>query len=280
MIEVTERPSCPDPEALGVFAEGKASPADVATIREHLATCNDCIEEVGEVTRVTQEAVPANVVPLRGAARRLRWLAAAAAIVVAAGGAGVWRTVLYDPADALRRSLPADSRVIEPRLYRFPFRDYGAKRSAEGLPPHYQLDAAAGKIIERAGETPSDKMKHAAALAKLLEWTEKGNVDEALKALEELAVAHPDDARIWSDLAAARAWAAGWDSKLYPLALQAADRAHQLDPELREPLYNRALILERMDDPRAKAAWEEFIRTESDEAWKQEAREKHLDQLQ
>lgn len=287
MIEMTERPLCPDPEALGMFAEGTASEQEIATIREHLATCNDCLDEVGEVTRAAQDpsvVAPSNVVPIRpgGGSRRGGWLAAAAALVVVAGGAGVWRTVIWDPADALRRSLPEDTRVIEPRLYRFPYRAYSPKRG-DADTEHLKLENAAYSIIENTSGHSSVKQRHADAVAKLLLWQRPEgegiqNVREAVNELTTLAKENPKDARLQSDLAAALFWASERNLATKEEALQAADRAIQLDPNLREALFNRALILDRMDRPEKTAAWERFLKTEGDQKWILHVQDRYLAQ--
>lgn len=288
MIEMTERPLCPDPEALGMFAEGIASEQEIAKIREHLATCNDCLDEVGEVTRAAQESLivldPSNVVPIRpgGTSRRGGWLAAAAALVVVAGGAGVWRTVIWDPANALRRSLPDETRVIEPRLYRFPYRAYSPKRGPADT-ENLKLENAAYSIIQDTSDHSSVKQRHADAVAKLLLWQRPEgegmqNVRQAVSELTALVKENPKDARLQSDLAAALYWAAERNLATKEEALQAADRALQLDPTLREALFNRALILDRMDRPEKTAAWERFLETESDQDWINHVRERYLSQ--
>ncbi|HEV7922222.1 MAG TPA: zf-HC2 domain-containing protein [Thermoanaerobaculia bacterium] len=287
MIEMTERPLCPDPEALGIFAEGSASQEETVRIREHLATCNDCLDEVGEVTRFATET-PANVVPMPrgGSGRRGGWLAAAAALVVVAGGAGVWRMVTADPADALRRSLPADNRIVEPRLYGFAHRKFERLRGAE-KPDHISLSAAGTAILARAEHSDSVKMKHAEGLAKLLLWQEPygGDIPGAVTELTALTEREPRNAYLWNDLAAARLTRAEWirekdpQQAMYRDALAAAEEALKLKPELREALFNRALALEGIDPVKAKAAWEQYIQTEADPGWKEDAQQ-HLDHLQ
>ena len=53
-------------------------------------------------------------------------------------------------------------------------------------------------------------------------------------------------------------------------ALDAADRALGRNPALPAALFNRALALERLGDPRAPAAWQAALQAESDPAWRDE----------
>src|SRR4051812_3031909 len=64
--------------------------------------------------------------------------------------------------------------------------------------------------------------------------------------LERLSGSTPANAIVWSDLAAARyeAARATHDGELMTLALDASDRAIELNPSLAEALFNRAVIIE------------------------------------
>lgn len=283
-MEMTERPFCPDPEVLGAFAEGTATEEETSRVREHLATCNDCLEEVGELARLAREEPTPNVVPIRPTpARWGGWQAVAAALVVVVGGWGTWRAVIWDPANVLRTAtVKANDRVIEPRLYKFPFVDYSAKRDGDGAPRPIEVQAATSQVLLDAIEKPSDKMKHAAAVARLLDWQDPGNVEEGLAQLEQLANKHPDEAANWNDLAAAQIMVADRSHRQddYTKALDATDRALKLKPDLREALFNRALILDRMErTAAAKDAWQRYLATEKNQAWIEHVRERYLEQL-
>jgi putative zinc finger protein len=272
MITMTERPLCPDPETLGVFAEGTATPETRRMVLEHLATCNDCLEEVGEVPAFERES-GANVIPMRrtGAGRWGGWLAAAAVLVVVAGAGGWWRFV-RDPADALREALPKDNRMIDPMLYGFAPNRYSTMRGSEES-GSVKLEGVAGSIILDATNSSSVKQRHAAALAKLfLSKTKPDYRAQAILDLEALVKEHPDDARLLSDLGAALFWDAEMKRGSYDKALSAVDRALKLDPSLREARFNRALIRERLDPPAtARATWLAFLRGENDPAWREQA---------
>lgn len=70
----------------------------------------------------------------------------------------------------------------------------------------------------------------------------------------------PNDARLWSDLSAAR-----FEANDLLGALVAADRARRINPALADALHNRALILERLGlTPVAVEAWRECLEATAD----------------
>lgn len=80
--------TCPDPEVLAAFIDGRLSAQERRQVVEHLDRCEECYEVVAETARFQGEEVPgARVVtpPSERWGRRQRWIwaAAAAAVVVA-----------------------------------------------------------------------------------------------------------------------------------------------------------------------------------------------------
>ncbi len=85
-----------------------------------------------------------------------------------------------------------------------------------------------------------------------------------------------NNAKIHNDLALIY-----FDRRDYSQALNLLDKAISLDPELREPYYNRAVILELLKDKEsAIAAWKKYLEkdTDQDSEWKRVATD-HLDEL-
>jgi CHAT domain-containing protein len=107
-----------------------------------------------------------------------------------------------------------------------------------------------------------------------------GRSNEAVAVLERAVAAAPKDALLLNDLAVAYVDRAddGRQPFDYIRALSATDRARRADPDLREPLFNRALVLERLGLPEAKRAWADFAAIEEDFGWRAEA-ESHLHKL-
>lgn len=170
---------------------------------------------------------------------------------------------------ALASVASRDARAVEARLSGgFPWAPFrGGSRGGR--------DSDASRALASAQALPlsGSMSRHAAGVAQLL----AGRDREALDILSEIAESS-SDAQVWSDLgAAAFAAAVRFDmpDRLTD-ALAATDQALALKPDAAEPLFNRALILERLglrDD--AREAWEQYLRHESDARWVAESRE-HL----
>jgi tetratricopeptide (TPR) repeat protein len=96
-----------------------------------------------------------------------------------------------------------------------------------------------------------------------------------VRSLEKAVDEHPNDADLWSDLAAARyerSVAAG-DVESLLFALVAADRSRRIDPTNASALFNRALILEQLGLRTVAAdAWRVCIDNAADPALSTEAR--------
>lgn len=133
------------------------------------------------------------------------------------------------------------------------------------------LMKAAADIDREARRVPSMGNLHALAVAHLL----MGDPDAAINGLRELSESDRRNAEIWSDLSAAlltRARETGESADL-PGALEAAERAVELDPFLVEGMTNRALALEEFFlTGAARAAWEKVEATDPDDQWRSAAR--------
>ncbi|MCU1348043.1 MAG: Tetratricopeptide repeat protein [Acidobacteria bacterium] len=208
-------------------------------------------------------------------ASRWRWLAVAAAIALVALLIPLLRP--HSGVDTLIAAAPRDHRVVEARLSGFPWaRLQGLPRGTPlPDPADLKLSGAAGKVLESTLSRQTAEAHHARGTALLLIASNA----EAVKELELAARGSDDtraaddargsnDPRIWNDLAAAR-YALG----AYPPALAAADRALALAPGRPEPLFNRALILERLAGRApARAAWQQYLAADATSPWAAEAR--------
>jgi hypothetical protein len=262
---------CPDIETLAAFAEGKLKRNELPRIAEHMQDCIRCMAAVEAVV----ESAPAE--SQSETSSRGWWLAIAAAVVIAVLGITWLRP--RAPLSRLVALAPTDARIVEPRLSGgFGWAPYRGNLRASGNETtgseRLKLGGAAAELIDRA-----DRDHHAAGVAMLL-------VDRPEQAIEQLRIAAehaPDDAKSWSDLAAAR-YAAALDlgrPSLYPEALAAADRALRIDPKLAEAQFNRALILDRLGlTKEARAAWQRYLEIDPSSQWAAEARQhlKHVAQ--
>ena len=268
-------PSCPDAETLAAFVEGKLKRQELAAVLAHLDRCPDCRDFMRAANEEVGEAAPG----LARSAARFRWWAVAAAVLVALVSIPAFRNFRgpsrAPSVDRLVELAPRSVRVLEPRLsggfawapYRGPVRSSQPNVDSKRL----QLTGVAGDLVERADREPSAGTQRDAGVALVL-------IDEPQQAVDRLRDATaraPNDAKAWSDLAAAQyamAVQLGRPS-VYPEALSAADRALRINGNLAEALFNRALILERLGLTRdARAGWQRYLEVDAASRWAEEAR--------
>src|ERR1041385_5335531 len=125
--------SCIDEEILGAFVEGNLDAQRRDEVMEHLQTCRHCTVAVGLAAESLREEA---VTPRRS--RTSWWLAAAAVLATALVGIAFFRERFFgSPMTKLVAAVPADHRMIEPRLtggfayaeYRGPARDAEPSKS-------------------------------------------------------------------------------------------------------------------------------------------------------
>jgi CHAT domain/Tetratricopeptide repeat-like domain len=269
---------CLDAETIAAFAEGRINRSGMREVVRHLDQCQPCRDAVEAASEaILEEGISVNVPP---ALRRTSWLAVAAAIVVAILAVPATRTILSlrSPMARLASLSPRDERTIEPRLaggfpwapYRGPLRSNGAAATSARM----KLTGAAGELVDRADHDKTAAAQHAAGVALALSGE---NPDDAIARLRLAANSLPEDAKSWSDLAAAEyaaALARGAASQI-PVALADTDHALRVDPRLPEALFNRALILERIGlITQTRAAWEHYLAVDATSEWAAEARER------
>ena len=254
--------SCPDAEVLAAFVEGKLSGSELESVAQHLREHEECRHVVGEVARLEREEV------FHPPAKSQWWLAAAAAIVIAAAiGGWWWRGQPASGIDTLIAAAPTTQRAIEPRLSGFPWARLSVVRGPQQVkdPQQMVLVGAAGQVIK------SNASAHAAGVAYLITDDPSGSVRRLTEATKE-----SNDARTWSDLAAAQ-YVLGSDDQL---ALYDAGEALKRNPNLPEANFNRALILERLGlTIQARDAWQHYLQLDPGSDWANEARE-HLKKLE
>ena len=261
----------PGAETMAAFLEGKLAPESVAAVAAHLRECEDCRTITGEAARFEEEEAQFHAAARRPAKSRW-WMAVAAAAASVVIAIPLLRP--SDPIATLIDASPRDHRRVQGRLSGFPWAPlHGARRSQAASPAEHELTSAAHEVLGRTTDDEAVEARHAAGVANLL-------IDQTAAGLEKLASAAGDskDARIWNDLAAARFTVAvreGDEAALLPPALAAADRAIQLDPELADAHFNRALILEQMNArDAARQAWERYLALDPSSAWSAEARQR------
>jgi tetratricopeptide (TPR) repeat protein len=273
--------TCPDPETLAAFIDGKLTGREREEVVAHLADCADCYFVFSESVRA---AAPADreaadnrsrfrVIQEWFARPRVMWssvagLAAAAALAVAV--IGPWRA---SPTRDLQLLVAAvgTERTFEPRLTGgFAYGPVTVTRGPSAEPPP-DVRIATAQIDKSAQAHRTPETLHVLGISYLV----TGDVARAVSTLEEAANRPSPDAQVLSDLAAAyvvRATQANQPQDLAK-ALAAADRAAKANPKLAEALFNRAYAMERMGlNSEAQQAWQEYLKIDPNSAWASEAR--------
>jgi CHAT domain-containing protein len=268
---------CLDPEVLAAFYAGNLSGAELKMVADHLRECEDCRTIVGDIAYVARSTTAEAVVAKRWPTLPW-WLGAAAAALAGVVYLAVWSRGARQGRGAigiLVAATPRDGRDVEPRLSGgFPWAPLRPAQRAVGGPldaGQMKLVGAAGDVLEKTAGDDSIEARHAAALAHLF----AGRPKEAAALLGALAP-RASDARIWTDLAAARLVVATGDDDPLQLAqaLAAADAALRITPKFPEALFDRALILEHLGlREQAAAAWQQYLSVDKASPWAAEARQ-------
>lgn len=283
---------CPDLETIAAYLDGRLTERERARVTAHLVDCEDCYALFSESARVLEppavvpwyERLKSTITPMRPAVV-IGWtgtaLATAAALTmfVQTGQLARWRS-----SDSNLQALVAavgTDRPIEARLTGgFAYGTFrGALRSGDqsavaGSP---DVRIAVAEVEKEALVKRSPGTLRALGAAYLV----TGETVRAISVLEEAAQRSALDASILSDLSAAYLSGADRVNRQDDLAkaLAAANRAVKVDPTLAEAWFNRAYALERLSlIQEARAAWQEYLRHDSDSAWAVEAR-RHLERL-
>jgi tetratricopeptide (TPR) repeat protein len=272
----TTMTTCPEPEIIGSFAEGKLSGEELQSTLAHLETCDSCVEAAGMVSAMLGTQPEVRSVPRRAS---WSWLAAAAVLVAVLGGTFYQRqqsAAGTHSVQSLAAAAPTDERTIEPRLSGFPFAPFSRKRGNPGegeeSSSKIKIEGAAAEVLADTKGNRTANAAHATGLAMLV-------LDHPSEAVQELEPAARDskDAASWNDLAAAlyvSAQTREGEANL-PKALEATDKAIALSPHDAEAHFNRALILSRLGRRQdAAAEWRAYLAIDSTSGWAAEARSK------
>jgi Flp pilus assembly protein TadD len=294
-------PAHVDPELLGVYLEGHASPDEAAEVTAHLARCDECYELFVECARelnVTAAVAP-RPVPLAGvpggplqsspatpvppARRPSWWMWAGAAAAAAVAALGTWTLVglrSQEPRTSaayveLMAALAPD-RVVTGRLaggvpYAPPPDDVRGGPGLAAARPDLRVQAAAARVQHALSGDQRPQARAALGTAYLV----GGQLAEAITELEQAVADRPSDAEAENDLAVAyleraRQTRAPND---YERARAAAAAAARLRPAMPEAFFNQALALEglgRRDE--AAAAWTAFVALDPRSPWTAEAK--------
>lgn len=294
------REDCPSPELLAAYAEGRHLGNDRYRLESHFADCDRCLALLVDVTAFRAEHPQDDAAEpnrdgsprrategLFGLLRRPQRLVWAASGAVALAASLLVAVLVREPAQSDLDTLIAaigDQRVTEARLVGFQhgrrpdvFRSTDPTVTASPLTT--QTHATVAEVQERAAAAAASTGTATPAVMHTLGMTQlmTGDIDAAIRSLERSGTIDPPNASFLSDLAAAYLTRGirQNDRQDVEHALAAATQAADLDRTLLPALFNRALALEKLDQPdRARAAWNDYLKLDSTSPWADEARER------
>lgn len=214
----------------------------------------------------------------------LVYLKAAAIIIIVAGvGLGGWMLLAgrSDEEQGLSDLGAAykDQRLIEARATKLPYAPLAITRG-QGK-PNINEDArrrAELRTLQGLEDYPGTKSRHAAGRFYLAD----GQLDKAVSHLEAALKQEPNDAQIQSDLGATlleqgrQALQSDEHGRAFASLAQALEhinKALQINPDLLEALYNKALALQYMKVPeQAREAWQNYLSRDPQSGWADEAK--------
>jgi CHAT domain-containing protein len=208
-----------------------------------------------------------------------RWAGGAAGIVLATGLAWFGTKMLTPSPSNLLAQAYYDQRTIE---YRVAGAQYAPMRVERGgsstfSMPEPLLKAAARIAAEMKASPDNPEVLRLEGEAEMIERQAAAAVRTLQKALDF----SPQDARILADLGSAYALRGDLERQPadYPNALEYLSRSLHIQPQAPEIIFNRALVLERMQlKDQAVLEWEHYLKIDGKSDWAKEAR-KHLAEL-
>lgn len=260
---VSEGQSCPSPEVLGGFVEGRLSPARRAEVQQHLVTCTECLFVVRETAHILGSGDDEEVEEAETEPHPVWRSAAVAAGLILVVTLAAWMLPARDPLAPLKTAVAGQpTRSVKGRLSDFPHARYEALRTGAPAAVDPRVTAEAERLRAFAGnDAPT---LHARGIGALL----GGEPNDAVPLLASAARSSPDEARYWSDLAAAQLQAGDAAG-----ARESAARALDVDPALAAAHFNLAQALQdlgRVGD--ARAAWADYLLLDPSSPWSDEAR--------
>jgi CHAT domain-containing protein len=179
------------------------------------------------------------------------------------------------------RGIYQKQRPVETRISQFDYAPLPVLRGETENAEKNRLRGIEIRLIEAVVNNPSAETHHALGVFDLTQQ----KLPEAVKELTQAVRLDDRNARFHNDLGAAyfeTAKAGAKDQRLESLARANEEfaSASELDANLLEALFNRALTLQELNDlpGQAKQAWEKYLEKDPNSKWSEEAR-KNLEKL-
>lgn len=262
---------CPEPSTLAAYVEGSVDGFIRSDIERHIAGCPECPIVIAATARFLQKDPAAEDTDPRTddltARPRSWWWVAAVAAIAALCVPAIWFVTKVDPLRTLKQiAAESETRNVEGQLAEFGYAPFSAPRSGDVAPVNLALRAEAERL---SGERVTDaRALHAQGLALLL----SGDTAAAVERIDKAVRRAPGNADLWNDLAVALiAEGSIGNAAHFTRALEAADRALQIQPELASAHLNRAIALERLGcSIDAVRAYERASALERQSQWRDE----------
>jgi len=161
-----------------------------------------------------------------------------------------------------------EQRPIQARVSALPYSRFSSIRGSEANDQTTdELRRAELHLAQAVKDKPTPEAHH--ALGKV--YLAQGKVDQAISQFQQSLSGSRNDAQVYNDLGVA--W---MEKKEFNQSLDSFNKALQLDGNLPDALFNRALCYEKQSRfAEAKADWTEYLKRDSSSQWADEARQ-HL----
>ena len=218
---------------------------------------------------------PSFFASLKAFIRQPKYVAAFAVLLVAVLAAVVYFTRRSSPDElAELREIYRQERPTETRISEFGYAPLAQLRGAPESRERSRLRRIENNLIEATEKTPNERTHHALGVFYLTQQ----KYTDAIKEFEGALKFADQNAKIHNDLGAAYfelAKTSAQEKKLEALAhsLEEFTKAVELDGNLLEALFNKALALQELGLPRqAREAWTLYLQRDASSPWAEEAR--------
>ena len=210
------------------------------------------------------------------------WRIAAGLLIVLGLSVILWR-VLQGGSEtndvlAALNSVYGQQRPTESRISGLVYAPFSTTRGTEDDRDSKELQRAELTLLNALHERPSAEVHHGLGRVYLA----KRQFDDAIKELDEALKSDPNNAVLYSDLGAA--WLEkgkldrsreepGASIQAFARSLEKLDRALELNPNLLEALFNRAVVRQHLmllDE--AQNDWQEYLKRDQNSGWADDAR--------